>query len=90
MKSAFLKNSVYDTKLSFLQRLQNKLIGNCDIFMKQNILVLNETKRDKILLKQKVYEQENLCGIPLLPFIKVIDESWPTFSHFSVHEQKLM
>ncbi len=23
-------------------------------------------------------------------FIKVVDKSWPTFGHFSVHEQKLM
>jgi len=35
----------------------------------------------------KVYDQENLCGIPET-FVKVIDKSWPTFSHFSVHEPK--
>ena len=56
--------------------------------MEQKILVINETKRDKILLKPKVYDQENLCGIPLT-FVKVIDKSWPTFGHFSVHEWKL-
>ncbi len=31
--------------------------------MKQKILVINE-KPDKILLKLKAYDQENLCGIP--------------------------
>jgi hypothetical protein len=40
------------------------------------------------VLKPKVYDQENLCGIPLT-FIKVKDKSWPTFGHSSVHEQKL-
>ncbi len=28
--------------------------GNCDIFMKRKILVINEMKRDKILFKLKV------------------------------------
>jgi len=45
-------------------------------------------KWDEILLKPKVWDLENLHGI-LWTFIKVIDESWPTFSHFSVHEWKL-
>ncbi len=56
--------------------------------MKRKISVINETKRDKILLKLKVYDCEKIYGI-LLTFVKVIDESWPTFDHFSVHEQKL-
>ena len=32
----------------------DKLIGNCDSFVKQKISVINETKRDKISLKPKV------------------------------------
>ena len=51
-------------------------------------MVINDIKWDKILLKPKVYDRENLHGVPYT-FIKVIEESWPTFSHFSVHEQKL-
>jgi hypothetical protein len=38
-------------------------VGNCDALMKQKILVINKTKRDKILLKPKVYDQGNLRGI---------------------------
>jgi hypothetical protein len=38
-------------------------VGNCDIIVKQKILVINETKRDKILLKLRVYDQENFHGI---------------------------
>ena len=65
------------------------MLAKCDIFVKQNILAINETTQDKILLKPKVYDQENLHGIPLT-FVRVIGESWPTFGHFSVHECKLM
>ncbi len=35
-------------------------IGNCNIFMKQKISVINEMKRNKIVLKLKVCDQENL------------------------------
>jgi hypothetical protein len=52
--------------------------GDCDICMKQKILVINYMKRDKILLKPKVYDQEDLCG----SFVKFMNESWPTFGHF--------
>jgi hypothetical protein len=41
-------------------------VGNFDNFVKQKISVLNETKRDKILFKPKVYDIENLCAIPLI------------------------
>ncbi len=34
-------------------------VGNCDIFGKQKISVKNEMKQDEILLKLKVYDQEN-------------------------------
>ncbi len=46
--------------------LQKQLLnlGNCDIFMKRKISVINETKQDEILLKLKVYDHENLRGIP--------------------------
>ncbi len=67
---------------------QHFIRGNCDICMKQKILVINETKQDKIVLKLKVYDWENLHVIPWT-FVKVMDESYPTFSHFSVHEWKL-
>ncbi len=63
---------------------QNKssfLLCNCDIFVKQKITIINETKRDEILLKLKVCDQENLHGI-LKTFVKVIDESWPNFGHY--------
>jgi len=53
--------------------------------MKRKISVINETKQDKILLNLKVYDQENLLGIPKTS-VKVIDKSWLTFGHFSVHE----
>jgi hypothetical protein len=43
---------------------QEQKVDNCDIFMKQKILVINGTKQDKILLKPKVYDRENLHGIP--------------------------
>ncbi len=33
-------------------------LGNCDIFMKQKILVINETKWDEILLKWMLVTQE--------------------------------
>ncbi len=44
-------------------------------------------KWDEISLKLKVCDWENLHGITQT-FAKVIEESWPTFGHFSVHEQK--
>ncbi len=34
-------------------------LGNCDIWMMQKILFICEMKRDEILLKPKVKEQEN-------------------------------
>ncbi len=40
------------------------LLGNFDIFMKGKILVIYKMKRDEILVKLKVCDQENLCGIP--------------------------
>ncbi len=50
-------------------------LGNCDIFMKRKILVINETKQDEILLKLKVYDRENLrrkyCKLSLKLEMKV-------------------
>jgi len=37
------------------------ILGNCDSFVKRKISVINETKRDKVLLKPKVYDQENFA-----------------------------
>ncbi len=62
--------------------------GNCNIFMKRKISVINETKWDKILWKLKVCDQEKFCGV-LLTFITILDKSWPTFGPFSVHKWKL-
>jgi hypothetical protein len=39
-------------------------VGNCNIFVKRKILVINEMKRDEILLKLKVCDRENFYGIP--------------------------
>jgi hypothetical protein len=53
----------YKLNLSLQVKLEFT-IGNCDIFVKQKISVINETKWDEILLKPKVYDWENLqeCG----------------------------
>ncbi len=48
-----------------------------------------KTKWDEILLKLKVWDQEKLHWI-LWAFVKVLDKVFPTFIHFSWHEQKLM
>jgi hypothetical protein len=36
-------------------------VGNCDFRAKQKISFIYEMKRDKILLKPKVKDQENFC-----------------------------
>ncbi len=38
--------------------------GNCDIFVKQKISVINEMKQVEISFKLNVCDRENLCGIP--------------------------
>ncbi len=72
----------------FCLRHWHSQLGNCNIFMKLKISVINEMKRDEISLILRVCDQENLCGI-LWTFVKVLDQSWPIFGHFSVHKRKL-
>jgi hypothetical protein len=58
--------------------------------VKQKISVINETKRDEILLKPKVLDQEKLCSIPqtfsalsiALAFLKFMHEVLEVESHF--------
>jgi len=47
------------------------LLGNCEIQSNQKILLIYETKQDKILSKLKVKGCENFCQIPWT-FIKVL------------------
>jgi hypothetical protein len=37
-----------------IKKSNHTQLGNCDSFMKRKILVINEMKQDKILLKLKV------------------------------------
>ncbi len=56
--------SVISTTAAAPVQIVNLLkVSNCNIIMKQKILVINEMKRDKILLRPKAYDHENLCQI---------------------------
>ncbi len=63
-------------------------VSICDICVKWKILVINEKKQDKILLKLKVLDQEKLHSAPWT-YVKFLDKVCPTFIHFQWHEQKL-
>ncbi len=60
----FARVSVVSTTAAAPVQIVNLFkVGNCDIIMKQKILVINEMKQDKILLRPKAYDHENLCQI---------------------------
>ncbi len=56
-------NGVNPLKLFCVKFTHSFFVGNCDIFVKRKISVINKTKQDEILSKPKVYDQENLRGI---------------------------
>jgi hypothetical protein len=63
-KSFTVANTLANYDTGLITTVQTMEIGNCNIFLKQKILVINETKQDEITLKPKVCDWENLHGIP--------------------------
>ncbi len=62
------------------------VVGNCECWLNRKILVIDETKQNEILLKSKMKDWENFHQI-LWTFVKVLDEIWPIFFHFSLHKK---
>ncbi len=80
------KPTFYYNNKNYLIRIQIWSLSISYIHVKQKILLINETKRDEILLKPKVLDWEKLHPTPLT-FVKFCDIVWPTFVYFQWPEK---